>query len=76
MAPMAAILTVFALTFAAISWLSLLRACFRQGTVTGLLAFFLPPLGLLLLLPRWEEEAEPFATAAAALVFISIAGIF
>lgn len=76
MAPLAAVLTVFALIFAVVGWLRLLRVCFRQGPVTGLLAFFLPPLALLILLPHWEEERELFATAGAALIFISIAGIF
>lgn len=76
MQPVAAVLTVFALVFSAICWLRLVRVCFRQQTLLGLVAFFLPPLALLILLPRWREQRELFAIALAALIFISIAAFF
>ena len=76
MVPVAAVLTVFALVFSFIAWLRLLRASFRENALLGLIAFFLPPLALLILLPRWQQERETFETllfAGAALIFISIA---
>jgi hypothetical protein len=73
MPPVAAVLTIFALVFAAICWLRLLRVSFGQDLFQGLIAVFLPPLALLLLLPHWRRERELFALALAALGFISIA---
>ncbi|SHF26116.1 hypothetical protein SAMN04487965_1771 [Microbulbifer donghaiensis] len=73
MAPVAAVLTVFALVFGFISWLRLLRVGFGEQTALGLLAVFLPPLALLLLLPRWRQEREMFLLAAAALTFFCAA---
>ncbi|AMX03810.1 hypothetical protein [Microbulbifer thermotolerans] len=75
MAPVAAVLTVFALVFAFLCWLRLLRVCFRQHLLLGLIAIFLPPLALLILLPGWEKERDMFALAAGALVAISIAAL-
>ncbi|MFC6633666.1 hypothetical protein [Microbulbifer taiwanensis] len=75
MAPVAAVLTVFALVFAFIGWLRLLRAGFRENTVTGLIAFFLPPLALLILLPLWPREREMFLLAGAALLFFCAAQV-
>ncbi|KUJ83874.1 hypothetical protein AWR36_008665 [Microbulbifer flavimaris] len=74
--PVAAVLTVFALVFAAIGWLRLILAGFREGTLFGLVALFLPPLALIGLVPRWRQHREIYALALGALVFISIAGIF
>lgn len=74
--PVAAVLTVFALVFAALAWLRLLRVCFRQHILLGFIAFFLPPLALLLLLPQRKAEPELFLLALAALVFAIIAAIF
>lgn len=65
MVPLNAALTVFALVFAAIAWLRLLRIGFADGNLSGLLALFIPPLALLLLLPRWREETELFLLAGA-----------
>ncbi|WKD49598.1 hypothetical protein [Microbulbifer spongiae] len=65
MVPVNAALTVFALVFAAIAWLRLLRIGFADGNLSGLLALFLPPLALLLLLPRWREETDLFLLAGA-----------
>lgn len=73
MQPVAAVLTIFALVFAVICWLRLVRTCFRQDTLFGIIAVLLPPLALLLLLPQWRQQRELFALAIAALVFISIA---
>jgi hypothetical protein len=74
--PVAAVMTVFALVLGAICWLQLIRICFRQHMLLGLLAFLLPPLALLLLLPQWQKQKELFVLALAALSFISIAAIF
>ncbi|WP_170833166.1 hypothetical protein [Microbulbifer marinus] len=71
MAPVAAVLTIFALVFGFLCWLRLLRVSFREHMLLGLLAVFLPPLALLLLLPQWRREREMFALAGAALLFIS-----
>ncbi|WP_346838114.1 hypothetical protein [Microbulbifer sp. SAOS-129_SWC] len=73
MQPLAALLTVFALVFAAVCWLQLARVCFSQGTLAGIVALLLPPLALLSLLPQWRRQWELFALAGAALVCISIA---
>lgn len=71
--PFAAVLTVFALVLGLIGWLRLLRVSFRENALMGLLAFFLPPLALLIQLPKWPQEREMFLVAGAALIFISIA---
>ncbi|GAA5525834.1 hypothetical protein Maes01_02407 [Microbulbifer aestuariivivens] len=76
MPPVAAVLTVFALVFAAIGWLRLLAAGFRLGTLFGLMALLLPPLALLGLAPRWRQYRDIYYLALGALVFISIAGFF
>lgn len=76
MPPVAAVLTVFALVFAAVAWVRLLAICFRQHTLLGFTAFFLPPLALLLLLPHWRAERELFLLVLAAAVFFIIAAIF
>lgn len=76
MMPVAAVLTVFSLIFAFIGWLRLLRVCFGRDTLLGLIAVFLPPLALLMLLPQWRSERELFALAGASLVFISIASLY
>ncbi|WP_250461777.1 hypothetical protein [Microbulbifer litoralis] len=73
--PVAAVLTVFALLFAAIAWLRLLGICFRRDTPLGLIAFFLPPVALLLLLPQRRAEPELFLLVLAALVSASIAAV-
>ncbi|MCO1332905.1 hypothetical protein MO867_01005 [Microbulbifer sp. OS29] len=66
MAPVAAVLTVFALILGAIAWLRLLLVGFARDPLSGLIALFLPPLALLLLIPQRHEEGEIFILAGAA----------
>ncbi|WP_193163059.1 hypothetical protein [Microbulbifer hainanensis] len=73
MQPVAALLTIFALVFAAICWLRLVRVCFGQDTLLGIIAVLLPPLALLSLLPRWRQYRELLLLAAASLTCIIIA---
>lgn len=75
MPPVDAVLTVFALVFAALAWLRLLRVCFRQHILLGFIAFFLPPLALLALLPQWRAERELLLLALAAATFSIIAAV-
>ncbi|QFT56904.1 hypothetical protein [Microbulbifer sp. THAF38] len=67
MMPVSAVLTVFALAFAAIAWLRLVKVCFDDSTIAGFLALFIPPLALMLLLPRWRQEQELYLLWGAAL---------
>ncbi|WP_237057506.1 hypothetical protein [Microbulbifer sediminum] len=76
MEPVAAVLTVFSVVFAALAWLRLLAVSFRTHPALGFVAVLLPPLALLALAPRWREEREIFLLALAALVFSSIATVF
>ncbi|WP_323846288.1 hypothetical protein [Microbulbifer magnicolonia] len=73
MAPVAAVLTVFALVFAFLCWLRLLRVSFREDLLLGIVAVLLPPLALLFFLCRWPQEREMILLAAASLVFIGAA---
>lgn len=73
MPPVAAVCLVFALVLSIALWIYLLRVCFAESSLHGLLAIFLPPVALLLLLPRWQAHRELFLMAIAALGFISIA---
>lgn len=76
MEPVAAVLTVFGIALAALAWLRLLAVCFRTHPALGLVAVLLPPLALLLLLPRWREERDLFLLALAALACTGIAALF
>ncbi|MFI2812028.1 MULTISPECIES: hypothetical protein [Microbulbifer] len=76
MEPVAAVLTVFGIVFAALAWLRLLAVSFRAHPAMGFIAVLLPPLALLCLVPRWRQERELFLLALAALVFSSIATVF
>ncbi|WP_288131847.1 hypothetical protein [Microbulbifer sp.] len=73
MQPVAAVSLVFALILSATLWIYLLRVCFAQSTLLGIIALLLPPVALLLLVPHWQRHRELFALALAALGFISIA---
>ncbi|MFA0810473.1 hypothetical protein [Microbulbifer epialgicus] len=68
MLPVSAILMVFALAFTSIAWLRLLRVCFSDSPLAGCFALFLPPLALILLLPRWREEKELYQLLGAACI--------
>ena len=75
MQPVAAVCLVFALVLSAVLWVYLTRVSFAQSTLHGILAIILPPLALLLLLPKWPRFPELFLLAIAALGFLSLASI-
>ena len=68
MMPVSAILTVFTLVFAAIVWIRLLSVCFDDSTFAGFIALFIPPLALMLLMPRWRQEKDLYQLLGLALV--------
>ncbi|SDK37458.1 hypothetical protein [Microbulbifer yueqingensis] len=76
MEPVAAVMTVFGIVFAALGWLRLLAVCFREHPALGLVAVLLPPLALVFMAPRWREERELFLLVLAAVIFSSIAIVF
>lgn len=75
MQPVAAVCLVFALVLGAVSWVYLARVSFRESTLNGIVALILPPIALLMLLPRWQQNREIFLLAIAALGFISLVAI-
>ncbi|WP_226664272.1 hypothetical protein [Microbulbifer aggregans] len=73
MPPVAAVCLVFALVLSAALWIYLVRVCFANSTVHGIVALLLPPIALLSLLPHWQQYRQLFLMALGAFGFISIA---
>ncbi|WP_157954189.1 hypothetical protein [Microbulbifer sp. A4B17] len=68
MTPVAAVLTIFALVLGTIAWLRLIFIGFNRDALSGLIALFLPPLALLLLLPDRRENSDLYLVCGAALL--------
>ncbi|WNZ56255.1 hypothetical protein [Microbulbifer sp. JMSA003] len=68
MSPVAAVLTVFALVLGAVAWLRLLFIGFSRDPLSGLIALFMPPLALLLLLPDRRENSDLYSLCGTSLL--------